>query len=55
MFAFISIEPSSLATRLYVVQEVVVVLLAVTIPVAITTVFLATMTLLQEAGRSRIR
>jgi hypothetical protein len=55
MLAFISIGSSSLATKLYVVQEFVVVLIVVAILFAITTVFLTTAVLLQEAGRSRIR
>jgi hypothetical protein len=52
---FISIEPSSLATTLYAVQELIAVLVLVAILVAITTAFLAIAVLLQEAGRSGIR
>jgi len=55
MLAFIFIGPSSLLTKLYVVQEFVVVLIVVAILFAIMTVFLTTAVLLQEAGRSRIR
>ncbi len=55
MLAFISVEPSSLATMLYAVQELIAVLALVAILVAIITVFLAIAVLLQEAGRSGIR
>jgi hypothetical protein len=55
MLAFISVEPSSLATRLYAVQELIAALVLVAIFVAIITAFLAIAVLLQEAGRSGIR
>jgi hypothetical protein len=55
MLAYISLEPSLLATKLYVVQEVLAVLLIVAILVAIANVFLAVAVLLEEAGRAGLR
>jgi hypothetical protein len=55
MLAFILVEPSSLATKLYAAQELIAALLLIAIFVAIITAFLAIAVLLQEAGRSGIR
>jgi len=55
MLAFISVELSSLATKLYAVQELIAALVLVAIVVAIITAFLAIAVLLQEAGRSGMR
>jgi hypothetical protein len=55
MLAFISVEPSSLATKLYAVQELIAALVLVAILVATITALLAIAVLLQEAARSGIR
>jgi hypothetical protein len=55
MLAFIPVQLSSLATKLYAVQELIAALVLVAIVVAILTAFLAMAVLLQEAGRSGIR
>ncbi len=55
MLAFMSVEPSLLATLLYAVQELIAAVVLVAILVAIITAFLAIVVLLQEAGRSGIR
>ena len=51
MLAFMSVEPSLLATLLYAVQELIAAVVLVAILVAIITAFLAIAVLLQEARR----